>query len=96
MCHWIVQGAAAQDASPGLQPLLARPAREGGGIAGFQELVAAVQLPVGAAQSLAEDLEELGAISVSELTSADWESLSAWTTLRTLERRRLLQHVSAA
>jgi len=97
MCRWMVEGAAAQDASPGLQPLLASPAREGegGGIAGFQELLAAVQLPVGAAQSLAEDLEELGAVSVAELTSADWESLNVWATLRTLQKRRLLQHVGA-
>ena len=58
---------------------------------GFKELVAAAQLPAASAAALHEDLADLGAVDVRELTGSDWESLAAWSALRPLQRRRLLQ-----
>lgn len=99
MTKWIVAGAAAFDAAPGLQPVL--PIRTASlakldvgrvsAIAGLSELLGVLVLPDGAARAVLEDLEELGAIDVSEPTRVEWESLNAWGLLKPLQRRRLLQ-----
>ena len=98
MARWIVAGAAALDAAPGLQPAL--PTRVGivskldvarvSAIVGLVDLLGALGFPDGAAIALVEDLEELGAISVKEPTRAEWEGLSVWAVLKPLQRRRLL------
>jgi len=102
MCAWIVEFAAAYDAEVGLRRLPAQsaPAIQGGNIEGglaegLQRLVAAAKLPTSVGEALAEDLEELGAVSTSELTPSDWESLRAWAFVKPLQRRRFLQIVSS-
>ena len=105
MSDWIVRKAAELDAAPALQPVL--PVQMPGearfheaghaamAIHGFQELVAAARLPESASGTLLEDLVAIGAVSVSELTTSDWECLRSWGVLRPLQKRRLLQHVCA-
>ena len=96
MCQWIVQGAAAQDAAPALRPPpSSQPPGQEMTIHGFADLAAAVQLPPGAVKALGEDLEELGAVDVKELSDDDWQSLGVWATLRPLQKRRLLQFLRA-
>jgi hypothetical protein len=105
MARWVVNGANACDAAPALQPALPTPtashipahvdAVRVMAISGLKELVAAVQLPGPVCEAILEDLEELGAAGVSELTAADWASLNAWSLLRPLQKRRLLQHSGA-
>ena len=99
MARWIVNGSFAGDAALALQPVL--PVQEQlnsdrvTAIAGFKELMSAVKAPVPVCEAVLEDLEGLGAARVSELTSADWESLNAWSLLRPLQKRRLLQQCGA-
>jgi hypothetical protein len=101
MARWIVAGAAAFDASRGLQPILQIRASivskldlaRVSAIVGLVELLDALSLPDGAAGALVEDLEELGAINVTEPNRAEWTGLSVWAVLKPLQRRRLLHHL---
>jgi hypothetical protein len=43
------------------------------------------------ARGLAADMEELGAIRVSELTEEDWRGLPSWSELKKLQQRRIMQ-----
>ena len=98
MARWIVNASNAGDAAPALQPVLpvqvaAGPLQERSmAITGFHDMMAAVRFPATVCEAVLEDLENLGAASVSELTMADWTSLNAWSLLRPLEQRRLLHH----
>ena len=51
----------------------------------------ALQVPFSMNKVLVEELEQLGAVHIAELTAADWESLSTWGELLPLQRRHLLQ-----
>ena len=106
MARWIVKGAAAYDAAFGArQPAVAVEVPRSKEVAldmdrvaaiqGLQPMIAALYAPVPVAVALLEELERLGAVTVTELTAADWESLSAWALLLPLQRRRLLQCVGA-
>ena len=106
MSRWIVDGASARDAAVGLRPAMS--ARERGApeedglsagrieaVLGFGDLLQALRLPTAVAKALLDGLEELGAISVSELSLEDWQSLQAWALLLPLQQRRLTKHVAA-
>ena len=104
MAQWIVGRASARDAAAGLRPSLpvqelgpqddtGLSARRVDAVLGFAELLQVVRAPVSVAKALLGELEELGAISVSELTLTDWQSLQAWALLLPLQQRRLSQHV---
>ena len=104
MARWIVSGSSAQDAAPALQavlPLQEAPSRVDplnvarvAAIGGLAELLAAVMVRTEVSEAILEDLEGLGAVSVSELRLGDWESLNAWSLLRPLQKRRLLDHLA--
>ena len=106
MCRWILRGAAAYDAEMGLRPIPSTGAteviapmpsiRRTSAIQGLPELLAVLVLGDSIADALVEDLENLGAARVSELTIVDWEAIRAWSVLRPLQRRRLLQHTGAS
>ena len=95
MAKWIMDESAAADASDGLRPLPAaqHPADVGVSceVAGFHELAIATKLTPVSAEALLKDLTDLGAVSVEELTIADWQSLPSWRELRMLPQRRLMQ-----
>ena len=55
----------------------------------------AVQPASAVAMAIVEDLEELGAVRVGELSVADWEASRSWDLLRPLQKRRLQQHIGA-
>ena len=101
MAKWIVENAAAKDATLGLQPVLPVSVPNASkldsvrvsAIAGLAKLLDVLVLPVGAALGVLEDLEELGAVSVNEPTRAEWETLSVWALLKPLQRRRLVQEL---
>jgi len=106
MACWIVKGASAYDAAFGTrQPAVAAEVLRSkeaaldmdrvAAIQGLQQVLAALKVQVPVAVSLLEELERLGAVTVAELTAADWESLSAWALLLPLQRRRLLQCLEA-
>ena len=42
---------------------------------------------------LKQQVAALGAVHVNELSRLDWAGLSAWSAMRELERRRVLQLV---
>ena len=62
-------------------------------IAGLQELLDKVALPIGFAEALLEDLEELGAVSVAEPSRTELECLHFWCLLKPLQMKRLVQHL---
>ena len=51
-------------------------------------------LPNGVAEAVLEDLEELGAVSVTEPSRHDWESLNCWSLLKPLQRKRLSNYLA--
>ena len=94
LAEWIVAGAAEWDAA-GVHPAAAAApavAPFNGAVQGFTELMQAARLLEGDQRALASDLEDLGAVDVTELTVGDWEGLPTWSRLRPLQQRRLLQH----
>ena len=103
MAKWIVEGAAAHDAAAAVQPVInVQAPREDlrhleqqrlEAIVGLSEVIAAVLLPGSAAEALLNDLEDLGAANVAELTPADWQALAFWAVLRPLQKRRLERHL---
>ena len=103
MAKWIVDGSAFGDAVAALQPMpparaLGADAAPGpdtlaGGAAqveGFFELAQSKQIPDEVAKRLEREVADLGAASVGELSSSDWQSLASWPALRPLQQRRLL------
>ena len=62
-------------------------------ITGLQALLDIVSLPIGVAEALLEDLEELGAVSVAEPSRAELEGLQFWSLLKPLQMKRLVQHL---
>ena len=106
MARWIVSESSAGDAASSLQPLL--PVRDAVGapgalvpapeeaVAGLGELVSSARIGGEGAAALRQDLIDLGAISVRELTMVDWAALPAWRLLRPLEQRRAMQFLFGA
>lgn len=107
MCKWIVEGAAAFDRRPALQvapPSAAgvqpgqhhppsRNEEQGYNIIGFSELVRCSSLPAAVADSLSQDLRQMGAVHVCELTLEDWQGCLAIQSARPLEQRRFFNVV---
>ena len=101
MCRWIRDGANACDAGLCLQPVLpvrgsTMPRVDTGrvfAITGLQALLDIVSLPIGVAEALLEDLEELGAVSVAEPSRAELEGSQFWSLLKLLQMKRLVQHL---
>ena len=91
MALWIVSGAQAHDAKQvvGLQALPHTSVP--GTVVGLHELLVTSSVPEELAQVLRQEVLELGAVDVRELTAADWAGLLSWGQLRTLEQRRLLK-----
>ena len=101
MSKWIVSESAASDVGGALHPLLTAAddpdcaALSAVGsrapIASYKEMSEIARLPDVASRALLDDLVELGATDVKELTADDWQSLPSWSQLRMLEKRRVLQ-----
>jgi hypothetical protein len=102
MCDWIVQACASGDAASVLrttQPVPSTASVDSSrlqGIHGLDELFSIARLPEQVCAAFVEDLEQLGAVAVAELSLTDWEALNAWALLRPLQVRRILQHLSLA
>ena len=62
-----------------------------GTVVGLNALLVTPCVPEELAQVLRQEVLELGAVDVRELTAADWAGLLSWGQLRTLEQRRLLK-----
>lgn len=102
MARWIVDGAAAWDSATHMPelPLQSHSSASSGSstrpsdvIAGCTGLLQALQAPDAVNAHILVGLEELGAVSVHELSVDDWAALGAWGVLKPLQRRRLLQHL---
>ena len=99
MAHWIVSAAAAGDAQPAVQSAQLPPPDVSelhdrvAKIVGLGELLRALQGPRPVVEALVEDLEQLGAVDVSELAPTDWQALNVWSLLKPLQQRRVLQHL---
>ena len=85
----LVQKSIAWDARP--EGPIPQPASATGScsVRGFTDLMQSAHVNSDAAATLLQDLQSLGALSVSELTLSDWQGTSAWAQLRPLEQRRL-------
>ena len=62
------------------------------GVGGFGHLVAVTFIPKTAADQVLQDLLNLGAVHVQELTRNDWAALPSFAALLPLQQRRLLFH----
>jgi len=101
MARWIVNGASAHDATLQREPGVATEAafnqsaalimQRVAAIQGLQQVLDALKVPGPVAATLLDELEQLGAVSVGELTAADWQSLNVWALFLPLQKRRLLQ-----
>ena len=101
MAKWIVSESSAWDAASSLQVVLpvqgaagapdARMSEAEEAVDGLGELTSSARVGSDGAAALRQDLLDLGAISVRELSMADWTAMPAWRMLRTLEQRRVLQ-----
>ena len=60
-------------------------------IQGMATLATQARLSPAAVAGMTAELLEMGAVSVAELSHADWRSLRSWASLRPFEQRRLLQ-----
>ena len=104
MARWLVSGASAKDSAEALRaaPRALGDAHQGvegaarvEAILGLKEALGVLKAPAPVVEVLIGGLESLGAADVRELTLSDWESLEAWTMMRPLQKRRLVQHVDA-
>jgi hypothetical protein len=101
MAKWIVDGAMAWDGASNFLELPVQPASTSASsfagpsdtIMGCAGLLEALQAPDSVNAAIVDDLEQLGAVSVHELTVPDWAALSVWPALKPLQKRRLLQHL---
>ena len=106
-CHhfaeWVIDGANEYDAAcrpaavtpNGGQavPLAASSLSEEEPVKGFKELMQFARIPDEVQQALATELDDMGAVDVKELLAEDWKALTKWPLLKSLQQRRLLQHV---
>ena len=101
MCQWISEGACSWDSARGACGVPPVPASSSAppdsfacrvnAVVGLGECLAALRATDSTSKALLEDLEQLGAVHVAELTASNWETLSVWGALLPLQRRRLLQ-----
>ena len=98
LAEWILKGSADFDAMgpaiirhPGAYS--AAPSNETENVEGFVKLMETARIPGPMQAALAQELQELGAVDVGELTADDWQGLVSWAALRPLQQRRILQHV---
>ena len=95
MSMWIVSGASEAEVHASLHtpclPLHSTSAL--GSVGGFAELTSESSLPTEAARALETELVSLGAAHVCELSTADWQELAAFQSLKKLEQRRLLKNM---
>lgn len=101
MCRWIVDGAATHDANavvaaagPVLPIAVGEPSAPDH-VEGLQQLMSAARLSGAVVPALAADVVAAGAVHVRELTTDDWIALPSWSSLRPLEKRRLMSAVQA-
>ena len=106
MCRWIADGVREFDASPLRTARLSVPHASGAGkvgagkdtqrssVGGLDALFAHASIKGDVSQLLQDEVAQLGAVHVLELTAADWLGLPSWSRLRPLEQRRLLSHAS--
>ena len=64
-------------------------------VAGLQEALAVLQAPAEVTAAIVADVEQLGVVSMAELTVADCESLRTWSSLRPLQQQRLSQFIAS-
>ena len=62
-----------------------------GHVQGLEAVLDAARVPEEAVSALTQDVAGLGAVHVSELSRDDWLRLTAFQSLRDLEKRRLLR-----
>jgi len=62
-------------------------------VKGFNDLMQFARIPHEAQLALAAELDDMGAMDVKELLAEDWKALAQWSLLKSLQQRRLLQHV---
>jgi hypothetical protein len=90
MSQWIRDCAALHDARPAMGPVL--PVQSAGGeVVDMDVLAFEACLPSAAVAELQQELVELGAVHVRELSAAEWTSLRAWSKLKVLEQRRVMR-----
>ena len=63
-------------------------------VTGMCELLAVLKVGSFVEAAMLKELEGLGATCTSELTLDDWTELAIWSSLRPLQQRRLLRHLS--
>ena len=95
---WLVSTAALAATALGAPPLTdvrerGQASSSGGRVTGLTELCEAASIPQEHRTALEEEIVDLGAVNVQEMTADDWKSLGTWQQLRPLEQRRVLRHV---
>lgn len=88
-------------APPGLEPSSAARSRielifdnnETQEVDGLAAVLEAARLPKSACTAIENEVKELGAIDVRELTRSDWEGLRCWKMLKVMEQRRVLAQI---
>ena len=59
-------------------------------MAGLTSFLTAASISTALVTAIEKDVSELGAVDVRELRPEDWQALPTWTSLREMERRRIL------
>ena len=87
---------AAHDANEGLRSLPLLPEIEDSGINNLNLFLDQAKVPKPLRLAIAKDLNELGALDVSERPQAVWENMPTWPLLKTCEPRRILAQMPQA
>ena len=90
MARWIVEAAAASDAAVVLQPVPLRRNEDHREIEDWEAFVTAARLEPEDSATIAAELRDLGAVSMTELLEDDWLQLQSLQSLRPLVQRRVL------
>ena len=83
-------------ASVSFQPFAAAVSAAGGPaerLGGWDDHCRLCAVPNEAAEALHEELVNLGAVHIREITKEEWSTLKAWSCLRPLAQRRWLSHL---
>ena len=62
---------------------------------GCRRHLAVLQAPAEVSEAIVADVEQVGVVSMAELTVADCESLRTWSSLRPLQQQRLSQFIAS-
>eukprot|EP00973_Karenia_brevis_P069290 9634833-Karenia_brevis.AAC.1 len=87
---WIRELSTQYDASVALRAAPAAPFLQPGNINGLTQVLVSAKLTPEARASIETDVVNMGPVDVRELTHADWCALPSWSSLREMERRRIL------